>query len=74
MEVISPLLQLLGAYSQRFSARFNGEVTVVVAATAAFEQLGIHAAAGQQINILIYSSNQLGSDQLGPVGYLLSFF
>lgn len=26
---------------------------MVVAATAAFEQLGIHAAAGQQINILI---------------------
>ena len=55
-------------YSQRFSARFNGEVTVVVAATAAFEQLGIHAAAGQQIDI--YSSNQLGSDQFGPVDIL----
>jgi len=55
VEFISPFLQLLGAhlvYSQRFSARFNGEVTVVVAATAAFEQLGIHAAAGQQIDIL----------------------
>ena len=41
------------------------EVTVVVAAAAAFEQLGIHAAARQQINII---EPARASDQLAP-GY-----